>query len=81
MKKPTPKAMPISPNDLARWLGSVWSEMYACASDRFPAVAPSRMRAMYSIQSALARAITMKPINVPIWLISSIGLRPTRSDM
>ena len=73
--------MPIRPNDFARWLGSVWSEMYACASERLPAVTPSRIRARYSIQSACARAMTMKPMNVPTWLMISIGLRPMRSDM
>src|SRR5262245_50921401 len=45
MKKPSPNAMPIMANDLARSFDDVLSAIYACAIDRLPAVMPSRMRA------------------------------------
>ncbi len=38
------------------------------------------IRERYTIHSEVALASTRKPIQVPTWLISSIGLRPVWSE-
>jgi hypothetical protein len=76
---PSPTATPITPNAFARSFGCVWSEMYACAVARLPAVMPSRMRPTNTIHSAFEYASITNPAHVPNWLIRSSGLRPYRS--
>jgi hypothetical protein len=46
--------MPINANDFARSSGLVTSEIYAWASDRFPAVSPSITREKNISHSAFA---------------------------
>ena len=66
----------MMPNDFARSFGSVTSEIYACARERFPAVHPSMARATNSIHSEGANAVIRNPTKVPAWLTNSSGLRP-----
>ena len=49
--------MPMMPNDFARSSGRVTSAMYAWASDRLPAVAPSMARARKRTQRLGANAV------------------------
>ena len=88
MMKPSPNAAPIMPNALARFLTSVTSVMYACATDRLPPVRPSRMRLKNNTASTAAfeppnsaamgsaNPSSRKPRTVPAMLTSRIGRRP-----
>ena len=77
---PNENDAPIMPNPLARFFGSVVSEITADATGIFPAVMPSSARAI-KIKIALgANAIMAKEITVPAMDAMSSGFLPNLSD-
>lgn len=78
--KPKLKAAPIKPNAFALCSGLVESEMTAKATGIFPAVNPSRARAIKRKIAFGANAIRKNEPAVPSIEISSIGLRPYLSE-
>ena len=67
---------PKIPNRLALFCGVAVSATMACATETFPPVSPSRMRAPNKTIRLRASAKSKKEIQVPARLITSSGFRP-----
>ena len=78
--KPNPNAEPKMPNFLALFSGVAVSATMACATETFPPVKPSNIRAAKSKSRLRASAKSRNDIQVPARLITSSGLRPHLSD-
>lgn len=77
---PNPNEAPMIPNPLARSLGSVVSVITAEATGMFPAVIPSRARAIKRNSALGANAIKINDNAVPVIETIRRGFRPYLSE-